>query len=96
MKKKFLCFMSLAVIVVGLSACNADSINSTINKAAGKAGVDVDVNITQDQIDNATGKIKDAASTVKDVVTDPKVKDSAKQFLDDVKDSANKSKNKSE
>lgn len=86
MKRKFIVPICFTLVVLSLTACQADDINSAIEGAAGKVGVEVDVKITQDQIDSANDKVKKSADTVKDVLTDEEVKSAAGKLLDSVSD----------
>lgn len=92
MKRKFISSILAALFLCGLSACSADDINNTINGAAGKAGIDLQLNVTQDQVDDVTEKGKAAVDKVKDVVTDKDVHNAAKDFVDSVVGAATENK----
>lgn len=91
MKKKVSIVIAIAMMI-GLTACSADSLNNAINGAADKAGVDVEVNIKQEQIDSVTDKAKDAVGAVKDVLTDEDVKKTTKDLFDSISDAAGRHK----
>lgn len=91
MKRRVAIVMCVGM-VLGLTACSADSLNNALNSAADKAGVDVEVNIKQEQIDSVTDKAKDAAGTVKDILTDEDVKKTTKDLFDSISDAAGKHK----
>ena len=84
MNKKVAIVMCIGMML-GLTACSADSLNNTLNSAADKAGVDVEVNIKQEQIDSVT-------DNVKDVLTDEDVKKTTKDLFDSISDAAGRHK----
>lgn len=85
MKRKLIVVLMCATTLLTFSACTADEINKTIEDAAKQAGVEVDVNITQDQVDKASEAVGNATDTVKDIVSDEEVKKSVTDLLDAVK-----------
>lgn len=91
MKKKLVAIIVTTMCLLALTACNADDLNSTIESAASAAGVEVDINIKQEQLDEVKKKAKDSADKIKDIATDEDVHKAAKDLLDSVINSTKES-----
>ena len=94
MRKRFVAMLLSLTIVASLTACSADDVNAAIEGAASKAGIDIDSNITQEQLDDIKNKAKDSANTVKEIITDDEVQGAAKDFVNSVSDAVKDTKNK--
>lgn len=85
MKKKVLAVMSVVVGCFMFSACSADTLNSVINKAASEAGVDVHVDIEQEDLDKAIDALEDVKNKAEDIVTDEDVQKAGNDLFDAIK-----------
>ncbi len=90
MKKKMLLALMLITGTLCLTACNADDINETVHEIGEEAGMDINLNIQQEDLD----KVKEEANKLKEdvinVVTDEEVHSAVGELFDAVKDAATK------
>lgn len=80
--KKRIAILSVMLISVTLCACTADDINSAVNQLGDKAGVDVELNLKDEDLD----KIKDGAGKMKDTVTDITEDEDVREAVDNLID----------
>lgn len=95
MKKKFVCVL-VAITCLMFSACNAEDINSAVNAVGEDIGVDINLNLEQEQVDAVVDKAEEIKDGVVNVITDESVKDAAGGLLDAIKDAVNKESNQQE
>ncbi len=90
MKKKIIIACLLITGTLCLSACDADDINNTVHDIGEEAGMDINLNIQQEDLD----KVKEEANKLKEdvvnVVTDEEVHSAVGELFDAVKDAASK------
>lgn len=83
--KRYIAIALTILTVSTLCGCTADDINSAVNQMGEKVGVDVNVNLTDEDVD----KVKDGATKIKDTVTDiaedEEVRDAFGNLIDAVK-----------
>ncbi len=89
MKKKIVC-MLVACATLVLSACQAEDINNAVNALGQDVGVDVNLNLEQEQVDAVIDKAGEIKDSVVNVITDDEVKDAAGGLLDAIKDAVSK------
>lgn len=95
MKKKFLCVLVTCACLM-LSACNAEDINSAVNAVGEDMGVDINLNLEQEQVDAVIDKAEEIKDDVVNVITDEGVKDAAGGLLDAIKGAVSKENNQEE
>ncbi|MBE5876574.1 MAG: hypothetical protein E7290_06765 [Lachnospiraceae bacterium] len=90
MKKKMTLALMLITGTLCLTACNADDINETAHEIGEEAGMDINLNIQQEDLD----KVKEEANKLKEdvvnVVTDEEVHSAVGELFDALKDAATK------
>ncbi len=90
MKKKIALAGLLITGMLCFTACTADDINNTVHDIGKEAGMDINLNIQQEDLD----KVKEEANKIKDdvvnVVTDEEVQSAVGDLFNAVKDAATK------
>lgn len=90
MKKKIVLAGLLVAGMLCFTACTADDINNTVHDIGEEAGMDINLNLEQEDLD----KVKEEANRLKEdvvnVVTDEEVHSAVGELFDAVKDAATK------
>ena len=90
MKRKVVILLTLCSML-SLTACDADNINNTVKVAGEKVGVEVNLNLEQEDLDKIEETVKDGVNKAKDVITDEDVHESVRDLVDSVTEAADKS-----
>ncbi len=84
MKKKILCALVICACLA-LSACQAEDINGAVNALGQDVGVDVNLNLEQEQVDAVIDKAEEVKDGVVSVVTDEEVQSAAGSLFEALK-----------
>lgn len=88
-KRKVLMLAMSLMLVMSLTACDADKVNTAIHSVGDAAGVDTaNINIEQKTIDEVEDKVNDAIETGNKIVKDEGVNNAVKGVVDAVKNAA--------
>ena len=90
MKKKIFITSLLTAAVLCLTACTADDINNTVHDLGQEAGMDINLNIQQEDLDKVQEEANKLKEDVVNVVTDEEVHSAVGDLLNAVKDAATK------
>lgn len=80
--KKHIIILSVMLIGVALCGCTADDINTTVNKLGDKAGVEVELNLKEEDINKIKGNANKVKDTVTDITEDEEVREAAGNLID--------------
>lgn len=88
MGKKLTTLLLVTILCLSMCACTADEINTTVSGIGDEVGVDINLNLEQEDIDNAKELYNEAKEKVTDVVTDEEVRDAAGEFFEAIKNAS--------
>lgn len=95
-KRKILMLTMGLMLVMSLTACDADKVNTAIHSVGDAAGVDTtNINIEQKTIDEVEDKVNDAIETGNKIIKDEGVNNAVKGVVDAVKNAASNETNQS-
>lgn len=88
MGKKLTALLFVTILCLSMCACTADEINTTVSEVGEEVGVDINLNLKQEDLDNAKDLYNEAKDKVTDVVTDEGVREAAGDFFDAIKEAS--------
>ena len=78
--KRLVCTSILAVTL--LTGCSADNINSAVNTIGSEAGVDINLNLKQEDVDKVTDKLDKVKDKAQNIAEDEEVRDALGNLVD--------------
>lgn len=85
--RKMIVLSLLAVMSVSLVGCKASSINRIVNTIGEEAGVDVNLDIKQEDLDKIKDKLEEGKDAAEHVLKDEDVQQAVKDLVNATKDS---------
>lgn len=71
-----------SVLATGASGCNAENLNAVIDATSDLAGVEVDVEIKQEDLDKVEHQVNELKDNVEAILEDEEVRDAAAGLMD--------------
>ena len=89
--KRWPIFIILSVLALHCTGCSANSINKIVNTVGEEAGVDIDLDIKQEQVDKIADEFDKIKDTAENIAGDEEVQDALKDLLNAVQDASKES-----
>ena len=86
--KRLLVLAILSVFAISVTGCSADNINKVIDIVGEESGVDIDVEVEQEQVDKIADELDKFKDTAENIVEDEDVRDALKDLFNAVQDAS--------
>lgn len=87
--KRLVCASILAITL--LTGCSADNINSAVNTIGSEAGVDINLNLKQEDVDKVTDKLDKVKDKAQNIAEDEEVRDALGNLVDALENASKES-----
>ena len=85
LKLLFAASAAVAFLSTSTAGCNAENLNAVIDSTGNLIGVEVDVDIKQEDLDAIEGQVNELKENVETIIEDEEVRDAASNLIDALK-----------